>query len=105
MVDLARRSSINSVSKSTTLINRHGREADAIGHITDSEHMGHIGALISIHGNAIALNRHSRSFEVETLQKGPTSSGQQHPSAGNSIAAIRSHNQISRRSLDGFRAG
>ncbi len=105
MVHLSRTVSIDAVSESTTLINRHRSEADAIGHITNGKHVGHIGALISIHGNAIALDRHSRSIEVETLQEGPSSSGQKHPTAGDSIPAIRSHNQVSWLSLNGFRAG
>ena len=104
MVHLSRTVSIDAVSEGTTLINRHRSEADAIGHITNSKHMGHIGALISIHGNAIALDRHSRSIEVETLQKGPSSSGQQHPAAGDSVAPIRAHNKVSWLSLNRFRA-
>ena len=49
MIDLPRPLAINAVCKSTTFVNRNGCKTNAVRHIANSENMGDVGALISIH--------------------------------------------------------
>ena len=87
VIHLAMAVAVEAVGEGPPLIHRHRRQIDPIGHIAHGIDMGHVGALIGIHRDAPTLLLHPGRLQVQTLQEGPATGGQEH-------AAAREHGAI-----------
>ena len=76
------------VGKGAALIHRNWGQVDAVCYISHRIDAGHVGALVAIYRNAVALHGHAGSLQVEPMQKRPAAGGQQHATAGDRLAAL-----------------
>ena len=88
MVHLARFAAPDRVGQSPAFIDGHGGEIDPIGHVSHGVDVGHVGALFGIHGDAMALDRHTGCFQIQALKERSPAGGQQHAVAGQPLMTL-----------------
>ena len=105
VIHLPRPAAEHAVGEGAALIHRHRGEVDLVGHVAHGVDAGHVGALVGIHRDAMALDGYAGRLQVRPLEERPPPGGQQHAAAGDGFAALGGHGEFARRALAGDRGG